>query len=75
MGWRAVVLVRALQAAGPNLTVDSFVNALETAKPYRSVFGGPEVAYGPKIRQGSKVVMLHQIKGGRFVMVDPNVKY
>lgn len=71
----ADVMVRALEAAGSNLTVDSFVKALETAKPFRSIFGGPEASYGPKIRQGSKVVMLHQIKNGRFVLVDGNVKY
>ncbi len=71
----ADVLVRALEAAGPNLNVDSFIKALETAKPFRSLFGGPEIAYGPKVRQGSKVVMLHQVKAGRFVMVDENVKY
>jgi branched-chain amino acid transport system substrate-binding protein len=71
----ADVLVRALEAAGPNLNVDSFIKALETAKPFRSLFGGPEIAYGPKVRQGSTVVMLHQIKAGRFVMIDENVKY
>lgn len=71
----ADVLVRGLQAAGPNLNVDSFVKALESAKPFRSLFGGPEIAYGPNIRQGSKVVMLHQVTGGRFKMIDANVKY
>jgi len=71
----ADLLVKALTDAGPNLTVDTFVKALESAKPFRSVFGGPEIRFGPNIRQGSKVVMLHQITGGRFKLLDENVKY
>jgi branched-chain amino acid transport system substrate-binding protein len=71
----ADLVVKALQDAGPNLNVDSFVKALESAKPFRSIFGGPEIRFGPNVRQGSKVVMLHQVKGGRFALIDGNVKY
>ena len=71
----ADLVVKALQDAGPNANVDSFVRALENAKAFRSIFGGPEVRFGPNVRQGSKVVMLHQITGGRFKMIDENVKY
>lgn len=71
----ADLVVKALQDAGPNVNIDSFVRALENAKAFRSIFGGPEVRFGPNVRQGSKVVMLHQITGGRFKMIDENVKY
>jgi branched-chain amino acid transport system substrate-binding protein len=71
----ADLVVKALQDAGPNPNVDSFVKALESAKPFRSIFGGPEIRFGPNVRQGSKVVMLHQVKGGRFALIDGNVKY
>lgn len=71
----ADLLVKALTEAGPNLTTDGLVKALESAKPFRSIFGGPEIRFGDKIRQGSTVVMLHQITGGRFKLIDENVKY
>jgi branched-chain amino acid transport system substrate-binding protein len=71
----ADLLVASLQAAGPNPTLDGFVKALEGAKPFRSIFGGPEFRYGPNVRQGSKVVILHQVTGGRFKIIENNVVY
>jgi branched-chain amino acid transport system substrate-binding protein len=71
----ADLLVSSLQAAGPNPTLDGFVKALENAKPFRSIFGGPEFRYGPNVRQGSKVVILHQVTGGRFKIIENNVVY
>ena len=71
----ADLLVKSLQDAGPKLTTDGFIKALENTKAFRSIFGGPQVAFGPNVRQGSKVVILHQVTGGRFKVIDENVKY
>ncbi|MCW5679836.1 MAG: ABC transporter substrate-binding protein [Xanthobacteraceae bacterium] len=71
----ADLLVKSLQDAGPKLTTDGFIKALENTKAFRSIFGGPQVAFGPNVRQGSKVVIMHQVTGGRFKVIDENVKY
>ena len=42
----ADVAVLGLDRAGPNLTVDSFINGLESIRNYHDIFNGPEVNYG-----------------------------
>lgn len=52
----AKVLVEGLKRAGPNLTRDGFVKALESIR--RVDFGGIEVEYSPQRRSGSNFVEL-----------------
>lgn len=52
----AKVLVEGLRRAGPNLTREGFVKALESIR--RKDFGGIEVEYSPTLRSGSNFVEL-----------------
>ena len=62
----------ALDKAGPNLSLDSFVKALESIKGYRDIFNGPEVSFGPDKHQGASSSFLAVVKGGRWVrLTDP----
>ncbi|HVQ76679.1 MAG TPA: ABC transporter substrate-binding protein [Candidatus Binatia bacterium] len=62
----------ALEKAGPDLTLDSFVKGLESIKGYKDIFNGPEVSFGPERRQGASSSFLAVVKGGRWVRVtDP----
>ncbi len=62
----AKVLVEALRRAGPKLTREGFIHALESMK--RVDFGGLMVTYGPDDHTGSEFVELTMIgKNGRFV--------
>lgn len=62
----AKVLVEALRRAGPKLTREGFVRALESMQ--RVDFGGLMVTYGPDDHTGSEFVELTMIgKDGKFV--------
>lgn len=52
----AKVLVEGLRRAGPNLSREAFVKALETMR--RTDFGGLEIGYTPSSRSGSNFVEL-----------------
>ena len=62
----ADVAVLGLDRAGPNLTVDSFINGLESIRNYHDIFNGPEVNYGPDKHQGANSSFLAVVKGGRW---------
>ncbi|HEY0846135.1 MAG TPA: ABC transporter substrate-binding protein [Noviherbaspirillum sp.] len=62
----AKVLVEALRRAGPKLTREGFLRALESMQ--RVDFGGLMVTYGPNDHTGSEFVELTMIgKNGKFV--------
>jgi len=65
----ADLTVTALDRAGPNLTVDTFVKGMESIKGYRDIFNGPEVNFGPNVRQGANSSFLAEVKGGKWVRV------
>ena len=56
--------VLGLDRAGPNLTVDSFINGLESIRNYNDIFNGHEVNYGPDKHQGANSSFLAVVKGG-----------
>ncbi len=63
-------VITAASKAGPNLTTDTFVKAMESIKFPTDIFGSPEVAFGPNKRQGSDVSRLSQIQGGKWKVVS-----
>jgi branched-chain amino acid transport system substrate-binding protein len=62
----ADITATGLKNAGPNLTLDGFVKGLESIQKYRDIFNGPEVSFGPNIRQGANSSFLAMVKGGRW---------
>jgi branched-chain amino acid transport system substrate-binding protein len=56
-----------LKNAGKDLTLDSFIKGMEAIKNYRDIFNGPEVNFGPNIRQGANSSFLAEVKGGKWV--------
>jgi branched-chain amino acid transport system substrate-binding protein len=55
-----------LKNAGPDLTLDGFVKGLESIQKYKDIFNGPEVSFGPSIRQGANSSFLAVVKDGRW---------
>jgi branched-chain amino acid transport system substrate-binding protein len=64
-----------LKNAGKDLTVDSFINGMEAIKGYHDIFNGPEVNFGPKIRQGANSSFLAEVKGGKWTRVTPQIGF
>jgi branched-chain amino acid transport system substrate-binding protein len=62
--------ITAATAAGPNLTTDAFIKALETVTFPADMFGSPITKFGPKKRQGSDQARLSQIVDGRWKVLE-----
>ncbi len=60
------MFVKAAEKAGPNLTVDTFVKALETNPYPRSFLGTPDYSWAPDRRLGNTQSRLNQIQNGRW---------
>jgi branched-chain amino acid transport system substrate-binding protein len=71
----ADVAVLGLDRAGPNLTVDSFINGLESIRDYHDIFNGPEVNYGPDKHQGANSSFLAVVKGGRWTRLTEPLSF
>lgn len=69
------IVVRALEAAGKDLTRAKFLAALEAVKDYRSMFPGPTLNFGPKQHQGSVATFLAKVEGGRWKVIAENLLY
>jgi branched-chain amino acid transport system substrate-binding protein len=65
------LFIRAAQKAGPNLTTDSFVKAMETMGTVPpDIFGSPEFTFTATNRLGSSLSRLSQIQDGRWKTVS-----
>lgn len=73
-GYDAVdTFIRGLQAAGPNLTVDSFVAAMDKMTVPGDMFGGPDLSFTATKRLGSQASRLSQIQEGKWRVVSKYV--
>jgi branched-chain amino acid transport system substrate-binding protein len=74
-GYNAVdAFIRAATKAGPNLTTDSFIKAMDTMVIPSDIFGSPEMTFGPQKRLGSNASRLSQIQDGRWKVVSDYFK-
>jgi branched-chain amino acid transport system substrate-binding protein len=71
----ADLTVQGLKNAGKDLTLDSFIKGLEAIKGYKDIFNGPQVSFGPNIRQGANSSFLAQVKAGKWVRVTEPLNF
>jgi len=62
--------IRGAEKAGPNLSTDSFIKAMDTMTIPRDVFGSAEQKFGPQKRLGSNQSRLSQLHDGRWTIVS-----
>ncbi len=62
--------IRALDKAGPALTTDAFVKAMDTMTIPTDIFGSAVQSFGPKKRLGSNAARLSQIQDGRWKVIS-----
>ena len=67
----AQVLILALQNAGRDLNLDSFIAGMEKIKSYKDIFGTAPVSFGPDRHWGSNESFLAQVKGGKWIQALP----
>ncbi|MFN3564970.1 MAG: ABC transporter substrate-binding protein [Burkholderiaceae bacterium] len=68
------VFAKAAEKAGPNLTTDTFINAMETTTFPRDMFGSPELRVTKTDRLGQKKFRLAQIINSRWTPVTDFVE-
>jgi len=64
----------AAQKAGPNLSTDSFIKAMDTMVIPVDMFGSPEARFGPQRRLGNEFSRLSQLQDARWKVVSDYVK-
>lgn len=75
-GWVAADLtVKALENAGPDLTVDRFVAGIEQITDYQDPFGGPTLSFGPDKHFGGNTLLLYVARGGKWEPVEQDVRF
>jgi branched-chain amino acid transport system substrate-binding protein len=74
-GYNAVdAFIRAAQKAGPNLTTDSFIKAMDSMIIPADLFGSAEMKFGPQKRLGNDVSRLSQLQNERWKVVSDYLK-
>jgi len=71
----ADLTVRALEAAGPDLTLDKVLTALENIVNYEDPFGGPSLTFGPQKHQGGDYLFLYQVIDSKWQVVEEKIPY
>jgi len=62
--------IRAAQKAGPSLSTDSFIKAMDTMETPQDIFGSAPQKFGPQKRLGSNLSRLSQLHDGRWAIVS-----
>ena len=66
--------IRGAQKAGPNLTTDSFVKAMDTMTIPPDIFDGPEGKFTPTVHLSSNRSRLSQIQDGKWKIISDYFK-
>ncbi len=69
----ASLVVEALENAGPDLTVDTFVAGLEAISAFEDPFGGPSLSLGPQKHHAANNINLYVVENGRWVLVAEDI--
>jgi branched-chain amino acid transport system substrate-binding protein len=68
------IFIQAAQKAGPGLSTDSFVKAMDSLTIPPDIFGAPKLTYTAQQRLGSDLSRLSQIQDGKWKVVSDYVK-
>jgi len=71
----ADLLVESLEAAGPDLTVEKMLAALEKIEKYDNPFGGPTISFSATKHMGGDYLNLYQVADGKWKTVAEALPY
>ncbi len=71
----ADLTVRALEAAGPDLTTEKVLAALESIENYEDPFGGPTLTFSPTKHQGGDYLYLYQVVDSQWQIVEERIPF
>ncbi len=71
----ADLVVRALQQAGPNVTLAKVLAALESIDNYEDPFGGPSLSFSATKHQGGDYLRFYQVQDGKWEIVEQSIPF
>jgi branched-chain amino acid transport system substrate-binding protein len=71
----ADLTVRALEAAGPDLTLEKVLAALETIENYEDPFGGPTLTFSPTKHQGGDYLYLYEVVDSQWQVAEERIPF
>ena len=71
----ADLTVRALQDAGPDLTLEKVLAAIERIEAYEDPFGGPTLTFSPSKHQGGDYLYLYQVVDSRWQVAEERIPF
>ena len=71
----ADLTVRALEAAGPDLTTEKVLAALETIENYEDPFGGPTLTFSPTKHQGGDYLYLYEVVNSQWEVAEEKLPF
>ena len=75
-GWITTdLMIRAMEAAGPDLTTEKMLAEIENIRNYVDPFGGPTVSFGPDKHQGTNSLFLSRIIDGEWAVMERDLPY
>ena len=69
------LIVRSLEQAGPDLTLEKFLAALESVENYQDAFGSPTLTLSPTKHQAGDFLNLYQVSDQKWQVVERNLPY
>jgi len=69
------LVVQALEAAGPEPTVEKVLAGLEAIDGYADPFGGPTLSLSPTKHQAADYLYLYQVHDGKWSVVEENLPF
>lgn len=71
----ADLFIKALEAVGPDLTVEALTTALEGITDYQDPFGGPNLGFSPEKHAGGNVLVLVQSRDKGWVVLEDDLPF
>jgi branched-chain amino acid transport system substrate-binding protein len=69
------LVIRAIEGAGPDLTVEKVLAELEKIERYQDPFGGPSLSFSATKHQGGDYLNLYQVVDGKWQTIETNVSF
>ena len=72
---RQDIIIEAINRAGPDLSIDSFVEAMESLKSYEDPLKTGTVTFSETQRQGTNISYFFQVQDERFEIISGPISY
>ena len=71
----ADLTVRALEAAGPDVSVEKVLAAIEKIENYEDPFGGPSLTFSPTKHQGGNYLYLYEVIDSKWQVIEERLPF